>query len=410
MPKAEILYISYDGMTDPLGQSQVLPYLFGLSKVGYAITLISCEKKERFASRENAIRALCKANRIDWRPIIYTKRPPVLSTLYDIYKIKRVVNKILKEKRIQLVHCRSYIAALIGLELKRTKGIKFLFDMRGFWADERIDGALWSLKNPLYRLVYRYFKKQEIAFLQHADYVISLTHCAAQEIRSWHHLTHQPHIEVIPCSADLELFNPNRITEAKQIVLRAQLSLNQDDFILSYIGSIGTWYLLDEMLEFFVQLKIKKPSARFLFITNDSASSIRSKAEQLQIPEQDIIITNASRDNMPLYISLSSYTLFFIKPSYSKKASSPVKQGEAMSMGIPIVCNKGVGDSDLIVNECRAGFVVDELRIADYNRCIDLMLSSPVDSNNIKRGAKKWYALDHAIEQYSDVYNKILTE
>jgi glycosyltransferase involved in cell wall biosynthesis len=81
-----------------------------------------------------------------------------------------------------------------------------------------------------------------------------------------------------------------------------------------------------------------------------------------------------------------------------------------MSMGIPIVCNKGVGDSDLIVNECRAGFVVDELRIADYNRCIDLMLSSPVDSNNIKRGAKKWYALDHAIEQYSDVYNKILTE
>jgi hypothetical protein len=54
--------------------------------------------------------------------------------------------------------------------------------------------------------------------------------------------------------------------------------------------------------------------------------------------------------------------------------------------------------------------VVDELRIADYNRCIDLMLSSPVDSNNIKRGAKKWYALDHAIEQYSDVYNKILTE
>ncbi len=33
--KGHILYISYDGMTDPLGQSQVLPYLKGLAKKGY---------------------------------------------------------------------------------------------------------------------------------------------------------------------------------------------------------------------------------------------------------------------------------------------------------------------------------------------------------------------------------------
>ena len=38
-----VLYISYDGMTDPLGQSQVLPYLSGLSKEGYSFHLISFE-------------------------------------------------------------------------------------------------------------------------------------------------------------------------------------------------------------------------------------------------------------------------------------------------------------------------------------------------------------------------------
>ena len=43
----KVLYISYDGMTDPLGQSQVLPYLEGLAKKNYAITLISFEKEER---------------------------------------------------------------------------------------------------------------------------------------------------------------------------------------------------------------------------------------------------------------------------------------------------------------------------------------------------------------------------
>ena len=44
----QVLYISYDGMTDSLGQSQVIPYLKGLSKKGYQFTIISCEKKENF--------------------------------------------------------------------------------------------------------------------------------------------------------------------------------------------------------------------------------------------------------------------------------------------------------------------------------------------------------------------------
>ena len=42
--KHAILYISYDGMLEPLGQSQVIPYLGMLSKK-YKIFLISFEKK-----------------------------------------------------------------------------------------------------------------------------------------------------------------------------------------------------------------------------------------------------------------------------------------------------------------------------------------------------------------------------
>lgn len=47
-PAKKILFISYDGMTDPLGQSQVIPYLQGLSKQGYEIFLLSCEKNKPF--------------------------------------------------------------------------------------------------------------------------------------------------------------------------------------------------------------------------------------------------------------------------------------------------------------------------------------------------------------------------
>ena len=50
----KVLYITYDGMTDPLGQSQVLPYLVGLSEKGYKFTILSFEKKERLCPRSSS--------------------------------------------------------------------------------------------------------------------------------------------------------------------------------------------------------------------------------------------------------------------------------------------------------------------------------------------------------------------
>jgi glycosyltransferase involved in cell wall biosynthesis len=406
--KIEVLYISYDGMTDPLGQSQVLPYLAGLSKLGYSFTLISCEKADRFQMLKNVIEEYCLTNNIKWIPIKYTKSPPVLSTIYDIYKIRHTVKQLTKTHQYQIVHCRSYIAALIGLELKKSGICKFVFDMRGFWADERVDGGIWSLKNPLYKLAYNFFKKKEKEFLEHADHVISLTHCAAEEIKTWKNISPQPPVTVIPCSADTKLFNSESVSIEDVFDLKKRLGIKENDFILSYIGSIGTWYMLEEMLDFFVVLKQQRINSKFLFITNDPSDDILYKAVSRGIEKSDIIITQSPRQKMPLYITLSNFTIFFIRPTYSKKASSPVKQGEAMCMGIPIVCNSGVGDTDMIVKDSNAGIVVEDMNHNSYERAVTNMFSINFDKSHIVEGAKKWYSLDSAITAYASVYDNVM--
>ena len=35
--------------------------------------------------------------------------------------------------------------------MKREKGAKFFFDMRGFWADEKKDGGTWNQNKFLFR-------------------------------------------------------------------------------------------------------------------------------------------------------------------------------------------------------------------------------------------------------------------
>ena len=44
-----VLFISYNGMLDPLGQSQVIPYLRELAKRGVRFTLLSFERPDAFA-------------------------------------------------------------------------------------------------------------------------------------------------------------------------------------------------------------------------------------------------------------------------------------------------------------------------------------------------------------------------
>ena len=405
----EVLYMSYDGMTDPLGQSQVIPYLQGLSKLGFHFTLISFEKKERFEKSSNQISALLKKSNIDWVPLAYTKSPPILSTIYDVIRMRDKAFELHGKKGFSVVHCRSYISALIGLAMKEKFGVKFIFDMRGFYADERVDGGLWKLHNPLYKMVYDFFKRKEKEFLSNADYTISLTENGKREIQSWNEIPNQPiPIQVIPCCADLEKFSPARINKAKLQELRAQFSIQENDFVLSYLGSVGTWYMLDEMLEFFKYFLEKKPNAKFLFVTNEPASLVLYKAAEKKIPADKFIITPAPHSLVPTYLSLSSVSIFFIKPVFSKRASSPTKQGEIMGMGIPYVCNAGVGDVDEILADTNSGFIVNNFSTADYQKTVTDLIANRLNSEQIIAGAVKYYSLEKGVEKYHTIYKALL--
>src|SRR6478609_2966848 len=198
----EVLYLSYDGLTDPLGQSQILPYLVGLSSNGNRFIVVSFEKKKNYSKLKDEIENFCWKSNITWVPHRYHKWPPVFSTLFDLWTLSKTVKQILDHNRIAIIHCRSYLTSLVGLEAKRRRNVKFIFDMRGFWADERVEGGLWSLKNPIYKAIYKYFKGRERTFLQEADHVVSLTQAAKIEIESWGFEVAP--ISVIPTCVDME--------------------------------------------------------------------------------------------------------------------------------------------------------------------------------------------------------------
>jgi glycosyltransferase involved in cell wall biosynthesis len=345
---------------------------------------------------------------IDWSPITYAYILPVLSAIWNIWRLRLRVFALHRKKNFAMVHSRSYVPSIVVDRLKQKHGVKFLFDMRGFYADERVDGGLWKQDNPIYKAVYQYFKRKEIDFLTHADYIVTLTNKGKEIIHSRTDIPGQPlPIEVIPCCANLDLFSPQSVDPKLLTELRNKFSLKGDEFVLSYLGSLGTWYMPDEMMDFFHCLLEHKPDARFLFITHDPMADILAEAASRNIPVNNVIVAFARHHEVPTYLALSSASIFFIKPLFSKKASSPTKQAEIMGMGIPEVCNSGVGDVDEIMDE-KCGVLVKQFIPADYERAVKQLLSATYNPAYIRQRADDIYSLKHGVQRFSKIYQHIL--
>ncbi len=402
-----ILYISYDGMTDPLGRSQVLPYLTGLAARGHAITILSCEKPASRARAGAAVARLCRDASIDWRPIAYHKRPPILSSLYDSWQLKRSAARLHAEKRFDLAHCRSYIPAMAGLWLKRRFGTAFLFDMRGFWAEEKVEGGGWRLDNPIFRGIFRFFKRREAEFLREADAIVSLTAAARDEMAQRPVMADRPGatVAIIPCCVDAGHFSPSPGNGRESG--RAVLGIAPERPVLVYLGSLGGNYMLGEMLDFFLAFRARRPGALFLFITRDDPAAIRAAAAARSIAETDLIVRAATREEVPAFVAAADLGIAFKRATFSALACSPTKLGEMLAMGVPVVVNAGVGDVEAIMADTRAGVVVRSFDRDSLLAAADAALAISLDPDAIRDSALRWFRLDEGIDRYDRLYRSL---
>ena len=133
----QVLYISYDGLLEPLGQSQVLAYLRGLSR-DHAVTLITYEKDEdrADAGRMAVARAQCAALGIIWLPQRFRYRPRFVAPALSMLRMAWLARREVRRCGIRLIHARSYIPTAVAMMVSRLTGTPFIFDMRALWPEE----------------------------------------------------------------------------------------------------------------------------------------------------------------------------------------------------------------------------------------------------------------------------------
>ena len=124
----EILFISYDGLLDPLGKSQILPYIIGLSEKGYKFCVISFEKNSHSLKDILRLKKYLKERNIDWYKLSFIRGK--FQGLNRIIKGSICVKYLCLTRNIKLIHLRAILPGIIYIFSFSNK--KFIYDIRSF--------------------------------------------------------------------------------------------------------------------------------------------------------------------------------------------------------------------------------------------------------------------------------------
>jgi glycosyltransferase involved in cell wall biosynthesis len=390
------LYLTRNGLLEPLGQSQVFSYLRGLSQQ-YRVTVISYEKAEDLAdtTRVTSMRTECERLGIRWLPQRFVSQPKIIAPVLSMMRMAWLVAREVRTQGVLLIHARSYIPAAVALVVGRITGVPFIFDMRALWPEELITAGRLRRGSLLHRAIVA----AERACLRRSGAVVSLTHAAVEylELAYPADMAGQT-VAVIPTCADLARFVPAAQAPTSRV-----------------IGCLGTvvsgWFRLDWLAAFLVVAAKRDPKLRFELTTRDDPACVRAAINGDAGLQSRLEVGPCTSDKVHEVLQGQLASVMFFTQGLGKLGSSPTRMAEILGCGIPVVTNEGVGDVAQIIREHKVGVLVSgsserEMEIAWDN--LHILLADPNLSGRCRRAAETVFSLDAGTIAYSTLYAKIL--
>ncbi|MBU3015749.1 glycosyltransferase [Poseidonibacter lekithochrous] len=400
MLKKRILYISLTGMTEPLGRSQVLEYLFDLSKEN-EYYLISFERDSDLKNLDD-IKELIKDYNITWEYFIYSNKYGIFSTISQIFQVMLLGLRIVRKNKIDIIHARSFIPATMGFIIKKFTNAKLLFDIRGFAIDEKIDTKRLNKNSFLAKTL----KKLDNYLYQKSDHVVTLTH-KAKEILAKNLNIKKEKITVIPTCANDEIFKTMPIKEIQDFKL--ELNYDLESKIIIHTGTVSGWYDFDKEVQVVKELMEKDSNINFLILNKNEQEFINNTISKYKLSKEKIKIMSSDFNSMYKYLNIADYSIFFIKPSYSKEASAPTKFAENVICHLPSITNSNVGDMEYYINEYNVGFLVDlnNINLDEITSRILNKSKQQFDKNNFENLFYTHFDKNMAVKKYQNIYESI---
>lgn len=392
------LYLTRNGLLEPLGQSQVFSYLRGLSQE-YRITLITYEKDEDWADTQRVInlRVECEGLGIRWLPQRFRPRPKLIAPAMSMIRMVWIVTREVRSQRVRLIHARSYIPAAVALVVSRMTGVPFLFDMRALWPEELITAGRLHRGSMLHKAMVL----SECACLRNASGVVSLTHAAVEHLKRVYpqDLAGQT-VAVIPTCADLDRFVPASQPPSQRV-----------------IGCLGTllsgWFRLDWLATFLAVAAKRDPELQFELTTRDDPAQLLAAVGVGAELQSRLSIASSPPERVHEVLQGQIASVMFFTQGLSKLGSSPTRMAEILGCGLPVVANEGIGDVAQIIRVHRVGVLVSGPSEIEMNAALDeleQLLTDPDLAVRCRWAAEECFSLETGTAAYLGLYKQVLSK
>lgn len=347
----KILFVTWDGPQVHYLESLFLPIFSGLRSEGFEFDIL--QFRWGSAADEEAVRSACTQAGCGYSAVKVRRWGPLgafATALLGGLRVRRAARR----SGADAIMPRSVLPSLAVLAGRGPGLAPVLLDADGLEIDERAEFG--GMKTT--GLVYRILRDVEAQMVRKSTAIIVRTPATREILMARAGPPADPSkYTIVGNGRDGRAFHP--FDEQSRRAVRAELGVADDAPLIVYVGSFGPKYRTLAIGELAMALRERRPDTRLLVL---SLAPEQVRAELFErFPElnQFAMVARAPPRDVPRYLAAADVGTVFITDTFSTRAVLPVKTGEYLLCGVPVVGTVATGDNEAAL---RAGVFFDDSR------------------------------------------------
>lgn len=372
-----VLFVTWDGPGSSFLAGLFLPIFEALRSSNYQFHVLQftwADQQER-----SELAAACRDRGIPYRSASIWRKPVALGSLAAVLSGAWPIRRSIKEWEIDLVMPRSTLPATAArwAEIIGRSRLPMLFDADGLPHDERIELGDGNSKDLIYRVL-RLLEKHAV---QRADAITVRTKLAATILtkRAGQSSRHE-RFHIVANARDANQFRP--LDSGKRSEIRKRINVPPEQPLIVYVASVLGWKNRPQaMFRFFSKVRQRRPDARLLLVLPDGRETAKALEDHPDIAA-NCISRSATPADVAGWIGASDLGMALMHTSFSMQAVAPIKIGEYLLCGVPVLTSTGVGDFDTLI-DAGTGLTIGEPTEAALEAAADWFVQTVLPNRNV---------------------------
>ncbi|MFA6980576.1 MAG: glycosyltransferase [Ignavibacteriaceae bacterium] len=310
---------------------------------------------------------------------------------------------LVMKKKFCILHSQTSNASKIATIVKKiVPKVKVVADIHGIEPEEYLLKKNKQQKDE----IYFHLEKTDTEIIKYADWNIYSSRSMYRYYIDKYGIEHLNY-SIIPCVVNAEYMKCSNLT--KRMKKKEELEIN-DKIIFCYSGTVAAYQMIEETLQLFKQINNIIHNSYLLILTPDD-NLMEESCKKKSLSKTTYKIINVRPVQLTEYLQIADFGFLIRDKILVNKVSSPVKFGDYLMNGVPIIATNEIGDISNTIKEEKLGFILKELSV--NSDLLEFIMSVTTNrakyTLNCQNYIKEVYNWRKFSEVIVDTYNSVLT-